>query len=105
MKSLLRKVYNAAPYGSPDDIRFICDPNDALLTYTTSTPSIDEPSAGYTFTWDMLGNGQYTSVQQYLGEGGTHTEFIEGLLCTDPEITSADLGVFLRGAVSEGYAA
>ncbi len=100
-----KSVYNAAPYGAPDDIRFICDPNDALLTYTTSTPSIDEPSAGYTFTWDMLGNGQYTSVQQYLGEGGTHTEFIEGLLCTDPEITSADLGVFLRGAVSEGYAA
>ena len=100
-----KSVYNAAPYGAPDDIRFICDPNDALLTYTTSTPSIDEPSAGYTFTWDMLGNGQYTSVQQYLGEGGTHTEFIEGLLCTGPEITSADLGVFLRGAVSEGYAA
>lgn len=100
-----KSVYNAAPCGAPDDIRFICDPNDALLTYTTSTPSIDEPSAGYTFTWDMLGNGQYTSVQQYLGEGGTHTEFIEGLLCTDPEITSADLGVFLRGAVSEGYAA
>lgn len=99
-----KSVYNAAPYGTEDDIRFICNPNDALLTYTTSAPSIEEPSAGYTFTWDMLGNGQYTSVQQYLGEGGTHTEFIEGLLCTDPEITSADLGVYLKGAVSEGFA-
>lgn len=98
-------VYNAAPYGAADDMRFICNPDDALLTYTTNAPSIDEPSAGYTFTWDMLGNGQYTAVQQYLGEQSTHTEFIEGLLCTDPEITSKDLGVFLKGTVSESFAA
>jgi len=96
-------VHNAAPIGAADRMEFICNPNDALLVYTTSSPSIDEPSAGYTFTWDMLGNGQYTSVQQYLGEEATHTEFIEGLLCTDPEITSADLGVFLKGAVSEDF--
>ena len=102
---IAESVYNAAPYGALDDMRFICDPDSALLTYTTSAPSIDEPSAGYTFTWDMLGNGQYTAVQQYLGEESTHTEFIEGLLCTDPEITSADLGVFLKNAVSDDFAA
>lgn len=102
---IAESVYNAAPYGAEDDMRFICNPDDALLTYTTSAPSIEEPSAGYTFTWDMLGNGQYTAVQQYLGEQSTHTEFIEGLLCTDPEITSPDLGVFLKGTVSEGFAA
>lgn len=102
---IAESVYNAAPYGAEDDMRFICNPDDVLLTYTTNAPSIEEPSAGYTFTWDMLGNGQYTAVQQYLGEQSTHTEFIEGLLCTDPEITSPDLGVFLKGAVSEGFAA
>ena len=96
-------VYNAAPYGLDDDMRFICDANSALLTYTTNAPAIDEPSAGYTFTWDMLGNGQYTAVQQYQGEPSTHTEFIEGLLCTDPQITAPDLGVFLDGAVSPGF--
>ena len=51
----------------------------------------------------MLGNGQYTAVQQYQGEQATHTEFIEGLLCTDPEITSADLGVFLKNAANETF--
>ncbi len=102
---IAESVYNAAPYGAEDDMRFICNPDDILLTYTTNAPSIEEPSAGYTFTWDMLGNGQYTAVQQYLGEQSTHTEFMEGLLCTDPEITSPDLGVFLKGAVSEGFAA
>lgn len=96
-------AYNAAPYGAKDDMRFICDPDSVLLAYTTDSPSIEEPSAGYTFTWDMLGNGQYTSVQQFEGEGGTHTEFIEGLLCTDPQITASDLGVFLKNAVSPGF--
>lgn len=98
-----KSIYNAAPYGAADDMQFICNPNDALLVYTTNAPSIDEPSAGYTFTWDMLGNGQYTAVQQYLGEEPTHTEFIEGLLCTDPEITAPDLGVFLKDAVSSSF--
>jgi len=102
---IAESVYNAAPYGAEDDMRFICNPDDILLTYTTNAPSIEEPSAGYTFTWDMLGNGQYTAVEQYLGEQSTHTEFMEGLLCTDPEITSPDLGVFLKGTVSEGFAA
>jgi len=96
-------VYNAAPIGAEDDIRFICNPNDLLLCYATDAPSIDEPSAGYTFTWDMLGNGQYAAVQQYEGPESTHTEFIEGLICTDPQITCADLGVFLKGAVSPDF--
>lgn len=102
---IAKSVHNAAALGQSDNLQFICDPDDALLVYTTNSPSIDEPSAGYTFTWDMLGNGQYTAVQQYEGEPSTHTEFIEGLLCTDPEITSADLGVFLKDCVSAGFGA
>ena len=96
-------IINRAPVGMEDDLQYICDPDSLLLTYTTDTPSIEEPSAGYTFTWDMLGNGMYTAVQQYLGEAATHTEFIEGLLCTDPEITAPDLGVFLQNAVSPDF--
>jgi len=96
-------VINHAPVGLPDDLEFICDPDSLLLTYTTDAPAIDEPSAGYTFAWDMLGNGQYMAVQQYLGEPATHTEFMEGLLCTDPQITSKDLGVFMQNAVSPDY--
>jgi hypothetical protein len=98
-----KSVINRAPVGLPDDLNFICDPNSLLLTYTTSAPSIEEPSAGYTFAWDMLGNGQYIAVQQYLGEPATHTEFVEGLLCTSPQVTSKDLGVFMQNAVSPDY--
>ena len=98
-------VINRAPEGKPDDIQFICDPNSVLLTYTTSAPSIEEPSAGYTFTWDMLGNGQPIAVQQFDGDPATHTEFAEGLLCIDPIVTCADLGVFMENAVSPSFAA
>jgi len=96
-------IINDSPVGADDNLKFICDPNSLLLTYTTNAPSIEEPSAGYTFVWDMLGNGMYTAVQQYLGDEATHTEFIEGLVCTDPRVTSQDLGVFLQDAVSPDF--
>lgn len=61
--------------------------------------SIDEPSAGYIFTWDMLGNGQMLPILNYLGENGTHTEYIEGLMATDMKKTSDDLARFYKAAV------
>lgn len=91
-------VHNTAPVGAEANMEFICSPNDALLCYTTNSPAIDEPSAGYTFAWDMLGDGNHMAVRQFEGEGGTHTEFIEGLMATDHKITCKDLGVFLTNA-------
>ncbi|MCL2388110.1 MAG: hypothetical protein FWC89_11280 [Defluviitaleaceae bacterium] len=96
-------VVNRAKIGMDDDLQFVCDPNALLLCYTTDAPAIDEPSAGYTFAWDMLGNGQYMAVQQYLGQPATHSEFMEGLLATDHQVASPDLGVFLQNAVSPSY--
>lgn len=40
---------------------YIGDPNSFLLAYATDTPSVEEPSAGYIFTWDMLENGIFAS--------------------------------------------
>lgn len=96
---VLSSVYNAAPVGATEDMKFICDPKCALLAYATSTPTIDEPSAGYIFTWDMLGNGQYLPTMQYDGEPGTHSEFIEGLFAADMKKTADDLAVFLKNCV------
>lgn len=96
---VLRSVYNAAAAGMDADMNFICDPASALLAYATNTPTIDEPSAGYIFTWDMLGNGQYMPTIQYPGENGTHSEFIEGLFAADMKKTADDLGVFLKTCV------
>lgn len=92
-------TYNAAELGEDDNMQWICDPKAALLAYATNTPAIDEPSAGYTFTWDMLGDGNYMPVQMFDGPAGTHSEYIEGLLAFQPKKTADDLGVFLKDCV------
>jgi hypothetical protein len=92
-------TYNAAGLGEEADMQFICNPKDALLVYATDTPAIDEPSAGYTFTWDMLGDGNYMPTLQFEGEGGTHSEFMEGLMATDMKKTGDDLAVYLHDCV------
>ncbi len=94
-----RSIMNRAKLGQKADMRYIGDPNGFLLAYATDTPSIDEPSAGYIFTWDMLGNGNIMPVLNYDGESGTHSEFIEGLMATDMKKTADDLGMFFADAV------
>lgn len=96
---VLKSIMNKADMGADADMGFIGDPNAFLLAYATSAPSIDEPSAGYIFTWDMLGNGQYMPVLNYLGENGTHTEYIEGLMAHDMKKTADDLAMFFKDAV------
>lgn len=95
---VLSSIYNAGAVGE-SDMNFICDPNAAILAYATNAPAIDEPSAGYIFTWDMLGNGQYMPTMQYDGESGTHSEFMEGLFAADMQKTADDLAVFLKQCV------
>lgn len=91
--SVLESTYNAGGIGE-EDMQFVCAPDGALLCYATDNPTIDEPSAGYIFTWDMLGNGQYVAIDQFEGEKGTHSEFIEGLMSTDMKKTSDDLAIY-----------
>ena len=54
---------------------------------------------GYFFTWDMLGNGQILPILNYLGENGTHSEYIEGLMAHDMKKTADDLAMFFKDAV------
>ena len=95
---VLNSVYNAGAYGETD-MQFVCDSKSALLAYAAPSPAIDEASAGYTLAWDMLGNGQYLAFDQWEGEGGTHTEFIEGLMSYTPKKVCDELGVFLKDAI------
>ena len=95
---MLNSTYNAGGYGE-ENMQFICDPKGALLAYAAPNPAIDEASAGYTFAWDMLGNGQYLAFDQWEGENGTHTEFIEGLCSYTPQKVCDELGYFLKDCV------
>lgn len=95
---VLNSVYNKGGYGETD-MDFVCDSKGALLCYSTANPSIDEATAGYTLAWDMLGNGQYIAFDQYDGEKGTHTEFVEGLMSSTPKKVCDELGVFMKDCV------
>ena len=92
-------IMNKAELGQTADMKYIGDPDAFLLAYATDTPSIEEPSAGYIFTWDMLGNGNIFPVLNYHGEPGTHAEFIEGLMAMDMKKTADDLAIFFKDAV------
>lgn len=96
---VLESTYNTAAPGATENMQFICDSKAALMCYATNNPQIDEPSAGYIFTWDMLGNGSYTAMDQWEGEPGTHSEFIEGLMCTDMKKVADELGIFMKSCV------
>ena len=97
--TVMQSIHNQAKKGQEADMKFIADPNAILLAYAPNTPSIKEPSAGYIFQWDMLGDGQLMPIFQYKGENGTHSEFIEGLMAYDMKKTADDLAVFCTGVV------
>lgn len=96
---VLKSIMNKADMGAEANMQFIGDPNSFLLAYATNSPSVEEPSAGYIFTWDMLGNGQILPILNYLGENGTHSEYIEGLMAHDMRKTADDLAMFFTDAV------
>ena len=96
---VLYSTENAAELGQEADMQFIFDSKSALLSYAPESPAIDEPSAGYIFTWDMLGDGNWMATSAFPGEGGTHSEFVEGLMASDMKKTCDDLAIFLSGCV------
>lgn len=96
---VMMSIYNKAKQGAEDDMQFIGDPNGLLLAYATDAPSVEEPSAGYIFAWDMLGDGQIMPIRNYPGEPGTDSEYIDGLMAYDMRKTADDLAVFCKDVV------
>lgn len=96
---VMMSIFNQAKQGAEADMSFIGDPNALLLAYATDAPAVDEPSAGYIFTWDMLGDGQLLPIFHYPGENGTHSEYVEGLMAYDMRKTADDLAVFCKDVV------
>lgn len=96
---VLYSTHNSAELGQNENMQFIFNSKDALLSYAPNSPSIEEPSAGYIFTWDMLGNGNWMATDTFEGEGGTHAEYIEGLMASNMKKTCDDLAIYLHGCV------
>lgn len=80
---------------------FIADANSALLCYTPSSPSLMQPAAGYTFTWNgyLGGNSQGIRIKRFRQEA-IASDRIEGEMTYDMRVISPDTGVFLKDVVS-----
>ena len=79
---------------------FIANPNAALLCYTPSSPSLMQPAAGYTFTWNgyLSGNSQGIRIKRFRQEN-IASDRIEGEMTYDMRVISPDTGVFLKDVV------
>lgn len=80
---------------------FIANPNNALLCYAPSSPSLQTPSAGYTFVWSgyVGGNNRGVKIKRFRLEE-IASDRIEGEMTYDMRVISKDVGVFLNGVVS-----
>lgn len=96
---VMMSIHNQAKMGAEADMTFIGDPNALLLAYATDAPSVDEPSAGYIFTWDMLGDGNIMPIFHRESNDSSHAEYIEGLMAYDIRKTADDLAVFCKEVV------
>lgn len=96
---VLMSIHNQAKMGKEADMKFIGDSNALLLAYATDAPAVDEPSAGYIFTWDMLGDGQILPIIHRVKDDATHSEEVEGLMATCMKKTADDLAIFCKDVV------
>jgi len=79
---------------------FVGGSKDALLLYTAKAPSVLEPTAGYTFTWNgYLGMQAGMRVKNFRMEE-IASDRIEGEAAFDPFVVSAVAGVFFSNAIS-----
>jgi hypothetical protein len=79
---------------------FISNPTSALFCYTTSSPSLMQPTAGYTFTWNgyLGGNAQGIRMARFRQEA-IRSDRIEGEMTYDMKVVCPDMGLFLSDVV------
>jgi hypothetical protein len=90
---------NTAKKGKTDSMSLMYGKH-AMLAYANPSPSIDQPSAGYTFSWKGYFGASASGlrIKQFRIEP-KEVDRIEGEMATDMKITAADLGAFMYRAV------
>lgn len=95
-----RGIYTDDPEGTPEasvTYKRIWG-NHALWAYVAPSPSLMEPTAGYTFVWNRVPNAiQY--VRRFRDEE-REIDIIEGNTYYDHKVTGRRAGIFLKDAVS-----
>lgn len=80
---------------------FIVPSKGVLLGYAPDSPSLQTPSAGYTFAWSgySAGNAEGLRIKQFRMEH-LASDRIEGEMTYDMKVVSTDCAVFLNDVVS-----
>lgn len=80
---------------------FITPSKGALLLYAPPSPSLQTPSAGYTFTWKgyLGGNAQGIRVKNFRMEA-IASDRIEAEMTYDQKVVCPDMGVFIDAAIA-----
>lgn len=95
-------VVNSAKKGADASVDFIYG-KGALLCYSTPTPALRTPTAGYIMSWTGLeGAGAYGNriVRLPMDQLGLGTERIEGEMAFDAKLICKDMGVFFKDIVA-----
>lgn len=101
---VMETVKNTALEGLTESNAFIGG-KSAAFYYRPRAAGLMVPSAGYTFTWDDLGNasGQGITIKSYTGDylaiDGV-AEVLEANLAYDHKVVSSDLGAFIAAVIA-----
>lgn len=92
-------VQNTAAEGKPATMAFIHG-SSALLTYSPAAPSLNRPSAGYSFKWAGLTGGQGEGIRiKRFRRDVLDSDQIQGESAWDHKLVSPVLGVFFSAAI------
>jgi hypothetical protein len=96
-------VINSAAEGQADSIDFIVSRKSMMLVYAAPAPSIQTPSAGYTFAYTGLIPGVTNAFGGVLERGReelAHSDVIQIRAAYDQRATATELGLFFASAVA-----
>lgn len=95
------QIADASSQDAAATYSFIGNSKSALLVYTPSSPGLQQPAAGYTFTWKgyLGGNSQGTKIKRFRMEQ-IASDRIEAEMTYDMKVVGTDLGVFMSAVVA-----
>ncbi len=97
---IAKAVQNTANEGATDALSYLYT-DAALLVYAAPNPSIMQPTAGYTFSWNgrtkTLGQGQRVSKFRH---DLIKSDRIEAEMTYDQKLVAADMGVYFKSVLT-----
>ncbi len=85
-----RAIKNTADEGAADSFSFIGG-NHMSLLFVTSAPALDEPSAGYLYSWMGREVNRFAEDQE-------HSQVVEARESWDTKLTASDAGYLIKSA-------